>query len=67
MPITDDEYLDGMCEGIQQVLDVMERKRGKPIRTSTMRKVFKELLRTQPELIKPLLNKVAKIMQQCSR
>ena len=57
MPITDEEFLDGLCEAVQQGLDVLERKRGKPIRTSTMRKVFKELLRTQPELIKPLLIK----------
>ena len=52
---TDEKFLDDVCEGLLMILDALERKRNKPIRTATIRKVFKELRRTSPELVNPVI------------
>ena len=50
---TDEKFLDDVCEGLLMILDALERKRNKPIRTSaTIRKVFK-VAREKPNWCKP--------------
>jgi hypothetical protein len=55
--VIDEKFIDDICEGLSMLLDTFERKRGKKIRASTARKIVKDLLRTSPEVVTPLLDK----------
>ncbi len=51
---------DDLCEGMALMLDTLERMRGKRIRAAVARKVVKDLLRTHPDLVLPLIDKYSK-------